>query len=126
MPQSPILNQRSDRSGEERLFSRRRIRTLIIGAALAIVAGLIAVNLFTYLQYGGTMFDRYFEKKEKKSPMAGKLAFDKGTKYYIGIIRGEGHTSRQGDVYYIEQAGGSMIEVSRQNVEVRDPERIEK
>jgi hypothetical protein len=99
---------------------------LIIGAVLAIVAGLIAVNLFTYLQYGGTMFDRYFEKKEKKSPMAGKLAFDKGTKYYIGIIRGEGHTSRQGDVYYIEQAGGSMIEVSRENVEVRDPERIEK
>ena len=126
MPQSPIFNQRSDSSADERLFSPRRIRTLIIGAVLAIVAGLIAVNLFTYLQYGGTMFDRYFEKKEKKSPMAGKLAFDKGTKYYIGIIRGEGHTSRQGDVYYIEQAGGSMIEVSRENVEVRDPERIEK
>ena len=104
----------------ERLFSRRRIRTLIIGTALAIVAGLVAVNIFTYLQYGGTMFDRYFEQKEK-SPMAGKLAFDKGTKYYIGIIRGEGHTSRRGDVYYIEQAGGRMIDVSKKNVEVRDP-----
>lgn len=126
MPQSPPFNQHSDSSGEERLFSWRRIRMLIIGSALAIVAGLVAVNLFTYLQYGGTMFDRYFEKKEKKSPMAGKLAFDKGTKYYIGIIRGEGHTSRRGDVYYIEQAGGNMIEVSRENVEVRDPERIEK
>ncbi len=72
------------------------------------------------------MFDRYLEKKEKKSPMAGKLAFDKGTRYYIGVIRDEGHTSRRGNVYYIEQAGGNMIEVSKENVEVRDPGRIEK
>jgi len=111
---------------DERLFSWRRIKTLIIGTVFAVVAGLVAVNLFTYLQYGGTMFDRYFEKAEKKSPMAGKLAFDKGTKYYIGIIRGEGHTSRRGNVYFIEQAGGSMIEASKENVEVRDPEKIDK
>ena len=120
-----MSNLHADTSGEERLFSWRRIKTLIIGTALALVAGLLAVNLFTYFQYGGTMFDRYFEKKEKKSPMAGKLAFDKGTKYYIGIIRGEGHTSRRRDVYYIEQAGGNMIEVSKENVEVRDPGKID-
>lgn len=72
------------------------------------------------------MFDRYFQKKEPKSPMAGKLAFDKGTKYYIGIIRAEGHSQRQGNVYYIEQAGGTMIEVARVNVEVRDPEKSDK
>lgn len=113
-------------SGDERVFSWRRIRTLIIGAVFAFVAGLAAVNLFTYLQYGGTMFDRYFQAKEKKSPMAGKLAFDKGTKYYIGIIRGEGHTSRRGNVYFIEQAGGTMIDVSKETVEIRDPEKLDR
>lgn len=116
-----MLNRQSDSTGDERLFSWRRIRTLIIGTVLALVAGLVAVNTFTYFQYGGTMFDRYFEKEEKKSPMAGKLAFDKGTKHYIGIIRKEGYTSRRGNVYYIEQAGGTMIDVSKENVEVRDP-----
>lgn len=121
-----MFNRQQDDLGEERLFSWRRIRTLIIGAVFAIVAGLVAVNTFTYLQYGGTMFDRYFEKEEKKSPMAGKLAFDKGTKYYIGVIRGEGHTARRGNVYFIEQAGGNMIDVSKESVEVRDPEKTDK
>lgn len=121
-----MFNRKANDSGDERLFSWRRIKTLIVGTALAIVAGLVAVNTFTYFQYGGTMFDRYFEKKEKKSPMAGKLAFDKGTKYYIGVIRGEGHTARRGDVYFIEQAGGNMIDVSKENVEVREPEKIDK
>ena len=124
----PQINPDQDEEGadDDRLFSWRRIRTLIVGTLIAIVAGLILVNSFTYFQYGGTMFDRYFEKKEKKSPMAGKLAFDKGTKYYIGVIRGEGHTPRRGNVYLIEQAGGTMIDVSKENVEVRDPEKIDK
>jgi len=113
-------------SYEERLFSGRRIRNLIFGTVIMVIGGLAAVNVFMYLQYGGTMFDRYFEKKEPKSPMAGKLAFDKGTKYYIGIIRGEGRSQRQGNVYYIEQAGGSMIEVAKVNVEVREPEKTDK
>jgi hypothetical protein len=109
----------------ERLFSRRRIRNLIIGIAIAGVLGFVAVNLFTYFQYGGTFFDRYFEKKEK-SAVAGKLAFDKGTKYYIGVIRGEGRSAKLGNVYYIEQAGGNWVEVSRENVEMRDPEKVDK
>lgn len=113
-------------SSDERLFSWRRIRNLLVGVVIVVIGGLVAVNVFTYLQYGGTMFDRYFEKKEPKSPMAGKLAFDKGTKYYIGIIRGEGRSQRQGNVYYIEQAGGTLIEVAKVNIEVRDPEKLEK
>src|SRR5438552_244266 len=113
-------------SYDEPLFSWRRIRNLLVGAVIIVIGGLVAVNLFTYLQYGGTMFDRYFEKKQQKSPMAGKLAFDKGTKYYIGIIRGEGRSSRRGNVYYIEQAGGNMIDVSKENVEVRESEKIDK
>lgn len=113
-------------SYDERLFSGRRIRNLIIGAVIVVIGGIAAVNVFMYLQYGGTMFDRYFEKKAPKSPMAGKLAFDKGTKYYIGIIRGQGRSQKQGNVYYIEQAGGTLIEVAMVNVEVRDPEKLEK
>lgn len=121
-----MFNPKEEGSDAERLFSWRRIRTMIIGTVLAAVVGLVLVNSYMYLQYGGTMFDRYFEKKGTKSPMAGKLAFDKGTKYYIGVIRDEGHSPRRGNVYYVEQAGGSMIEVSKENVEVRDPEKIDK
>jgi hypothetical protein len=121
-----MFNQNEVDSSDERLFSWRRIRTLIAGIVIVAVAGLVAVNLFTYMRYGGTMFDRYFEKNEQKSPMAGKLAFDKGTKFYIGIIRGEGHTAARGNVYFIEQPGGNMIDLSKENVEVREPERIDK
>jgi hypothetical protein len=121
-----MFNLKDDESNSERLFSWRRIRTLILGAVTAVVIGLLLVNTYTYLQYGGTMFDRFFEKKDQKSPMAGKLAFDKGTKYYLGIIRGEGRSPRRGNVYFIEQAGGTMIEVTKENIEVRDPERIDK
>jgi hypothetical protein len=120
-----MFNPQEEGPGEERLFSWRRIRTMIIGTVLAAVVGLVLVNAYMHVQYGGTMFDRFF-KKDTKSPMAGKLAFDKGTKYYIGIIRDEGHSPRRGNVYYVEQAGGSMIEVSKENVEVRDPEKIDK
>jgi len=108
------------------LFSRRPIVTLIIGTVFAVVLGLVAVNTFMYLQYSGTMFDRFFQKKEAKSPAAGKLAFSKGTAYYIGVIRSEGHSSRQGDVYYIEQPGGSLIEVAKTNVDVRDAAKSDK
>ena len=116
-----IFDPKGQDPREARLFSGRRVRTVILGSACAAILGLMLVNAFMYLQYGGTMFDRFFVKEEKKSPVAGKLAFDKGTKYYIGIIRREGHTARLGDVYYVEQAGGGMIEVSKANVEVRDP-----
>ena len=123
---SPQGSPQERSSYDERLFSGRRVRNLIFGTLIAVVGGLVAVNVFMYLQYGGTMFDRYFAKKEPKSPMSGKLAFDKGTKYYIGIIRAEGRSQRQGNVYYIEQAGGMMIEVAKVNVEVRDPEKSDK
>ena len=117
-------NQTERETTAERLFSWRRVRTLIIGSALAIVVGLVVANLFTYFQYGGTMFDRFIDKKENKSPKAGKFAFDKGTKYYIGIIRGEGRTPRRGNVYFIEQAGGNMVDVPRENVEIREPDKV--
>src|SRR5215470_3780596 len=120
-----MFNGTDDDQSKEAVFSLRRIRTLVIGIVIAGVLGFLAVNLFTYLQYGGTFFDRYFEKKEQ-SAVAGKLAFDKSTKYYIGVIRGEGRTAKRGNVYYVEQAGGTFVEVSKENVEVRDPEKIDK
>jgi hypothetical protein len=109
-------------AGEEKLFSRRRIKNIILGVIVAFVVGLVLANTFTYVQYGGTMFDKYF-KKEKKSPAAGKFAYAKGTNDYVGIIRGEGTSPSKGKVYYVEQAGGSMAEFRKDLIEVREPEK---
>lgn len=106
----------------ESLFSGRRIKIMIIGAVLALVLGLALANLYTYTQYGGTMFDKYLGRNEKKpSPAAGKFAYAKGTGNYIGIIKDEGNSSKRGAVYYIEQPGGQMMEASKDKVEVREP-----
>lgn len=105
----------------EPLFSRRRIKIMLIGAVLAMVFGLALANLYTYTQYGGTMFDSYFAKDEKPSPAVGKFAYAKGTGNYIGIIKGEGTSAKRGAVYYIEQAGGQMMEAAKDKVEVREP-----
>ncbi len=105
----------------EPLFSWRRIKIMIIGAILAIVVGLALANLYTYTQYGGTMFDSYFGDDKKQSPVVGKFAYAKGTGDYIGIIKGEGNSPRRGQVYYVEQPGGQMMEASKDKVEVREP-----
>ena len=105
----------------EPLFSRRRLKIMIIGTLLAIVFGVGLANLYTYTQYGGTMFDRYFAGEKKQSPAVGKFAYAKGTGDYIGIIKGEGNSPRRGPVYYIEQAGGQMMEAAKEKVEVREP-----
>ena len=109
-------------AGEEKLFSKRRVKNIVLGVIAAFVVGLILANTFTYVQYGGTMFDKYF-KKEKKSPAAGKFAYAKGTGDYVGIIRDEGTSPTKGKVYYIEQAGGSMAEFRKDLIEVREPEK---
>lgn len=109
-------------TGEEKVFSKRRVKNIILGVIAAFVVGLILANTFTYVQYGGTMFDKYF-KKEQKSPAAGKFAYAKGTGDYVGIIRAEGTSPTKGKVYYIEQAGGSMAEFRKDVIEVREPEK---
>ena len=101
----------------------QRIKVPVIGSLLALALGFVLVNVFTYVQYGGTLFDSMLGREEKVSPDVGKFAYDKGTKYYIGIIKGEGNSPRRGKVYYIEQAGGVLIEVAKDRVEVREPER---
>ncbi|MEW6126663.1 MAG: hypothetical protein AB1757_06455 [Acidobacteriota bacterium] len=111
----------SEQEVEKSLF-RQRIKTIIIGSLLAVVLGLVIVNTFTYFQYGGTMFDRFFEKKseDKTSPDAGRFAYAKGTGDYLGIIRSEGRHPSRGWVYYIEQPGGQLMATAKEKVEVRD------
>ena len=103
---------------EERLFWPR-LKTLLVGSLVAVVAGLLIVNTYTYYQYGGTMFDRFL-KAEKKNPNIGKFAYARGTGDYVGIIKGEGTSPRRGAVFYIEQAGGQMLEVAKERIEVSD------
>jgi hypothetical protein len=101
----------------------QRIKVPVIGSIIVLVIGFILVNAFTYVQYGGTLFDSMFEREQSASPDAGKFAYDKGTGYYIGIIKGEGNSPRRGRVYYIEQPGGVMIEVAKDKIEAREPGR---
>ena len=113
-------DSQEDVGGEERFLSRRRIVTVILGSIAALVIGVLAVSLYTYTQYGGTPFDRFIGREKKENPLIGKRAFDKYLNTYIGVIRGEGKSVRRGEVYYIEQAGGQMIEVTKDRVETRE------
>jgi hypothetical protein len=105
----------------EPLFSKRRVRNLIIGSVVAMIVGLGLANLYTYTQYGGTMFDKYLRKDKPQSAVVGKFAYAKGRGDYLGIIKGEGNSPRRGEVYYIEQPGGQMMEVAKDKIEVREP-----
>jgi hypothetical protein len=117
------MNEPEDENetGEERLFSWRRLKIMILGSILAVVIGLVLASLYTYTQYGGTPFDSLLGRNAAESPDLGKLAYTKGTDFFIGVVKGEGINSRRVPVYYIEQAGGQMIEVSKERVEVRPP-----
>ncbi|HEY6329836.1 MAG TPA: hypothetical protein VI756_10910 [Blastocatellia bacterium] len=108
-----------DDPGEERAFSARRIRNLVIGAIAALIAGLIVAFAYTSIEYGGSPLDRLFGSK-KVNPDIGKLAYDKNTHYFIGVIKSEGYSvKRSAPVYYIERAGGETIEYPKALVDVR-------
>jgi len=109
-----------DAGAEERFLSWRRVRTVIVGSIAVIVIGVLAVSLYTYTQYGGTPFDRFIGREKKVNPAVGKRAFDKYLNTYIGVIKGEGKNVRRGEVFYIEQAGGQLIEVTKERVEIRE------
>ena len=115
-----MLEQQED-AGEERLFSWRRIRVAVLGSIGAVVLGSVLVSLYTYTQWGGTPFDNLLGIKKAESPDIGKQAYTKGTDFFIGVIKGEAVNTRRIKVYYIEQAGGQMIEVAKERVEIRDP-----
>ncbi len=120
-----MFNQSDNGNGyeEERFFSWYRIKTFLIGSVAVVVLGLLLVSFYTYFQYGGTPFDSLFGKGEKQSEAAGKLAFDKRNDKFIGVIRGEGHSVRLGAVYYVEKAAGQLIEVEKDSVIVREPQK---
>ena len=118
-----MLNQSKQEAetSQERLFSWRRIKIAILGSIVAVVLGAVLASLYTYSQYGGTPFDGLLGRSKEESADLGKLAYTKGTDFFIGVVKGEGVNSRRVPVYYIEQAGGQMIEVAKERVEVRAP-----
>jgi hypothetical protein len=101
---------------EERLFSRHRIKIVILGSLAAIVLGLVLSSLIT----GVSPIETLFGRRKVESPDLGKQAYTKGTDPFIGIIKGEG-IDKDRKVYYIEQAGGQISVVAKERVEVREP-----
>jgi hypothetical protein len=117
-----MFNSSETEQQVEKALVKQRIKTVIIGSIVAIILGLVVVNTYTYFQYGGTMFDRFFEGKEQEtnSPDAGKFAYGKSTGDYMGIIRGEKKSPGRGQLYLIEQPGGQLMEISKERIEVRE------
>lgn len=98
----------------------RRVKITLIGAVIALVAGVLLSFIYTSARYGGTPLDSLFGKR-RGSAVAGKLAYDKNTHLFIGIIKSEGYSvKRATQVYYIERAGGELIELPKSLVEARD------
>jgi hypothetical protein len=94
---------------------------LIIGTVIALFAGLLIAFSYSAIQYGGNPLDSLFGRSEQKSPHAGKRAFEKTSNTYVGIIRGEGFSARYNQpVFYIERAGGQMIEIPKDSITVRE------
>jgi hypothetical protein len=99
-----------------------RIKVLVMGAFIALAAGIVISSLYSYLQYGASPLD-FILRRTPKSPSAGKLAYDKSTNIFLGIIKSEGYSTRRAaQVFYIERAGGQVIEVLKNNVVVREAE----
>ena len=80
-------HQDEDEDGQERLFSWRRIKITILGSLAAVVLGLVVASLYTYSQYGGTPFDGLLGRGKSESPDVGKLAYTKGTDFFIGVSK---------------------------------------
>jgi hypothetical protein len=98
----------------------RRVKVTVIGALIALAAGIVLSSIYTSIRYGGSPLDSIFGKK-RGSPSAGKLAYDRNTNSFVGIIKSEGYSvKRATQVYYIERAGGELIELPKSLIEVRD------
>jgi hypothetical protein len=98
----------------------RRVKITLVGAIIAVVAGIALGSIYTSIRYGGSPLDNFLGKK-RGSPVAGKLAYDRNSNLFIGIIKSEGYSvKRATQVYYIERAGGELIEVPKSLVEARD------
>jgi hypothetical protein len=98
----------------------RRVKVTLAGAVIALVAGLALSVIYTSIRYGGSPLDKLFGRN-RGSPVAGKLAYDRNSNVFIGIIKSEGYSvKRATQVYYIERAGGELIELPKTLVEARD------
>ena len=98
----------------------RRVKVTVVGTLIALIAGLAISFAYTSIYYGGTPLDNLFGKK-RGSADAGKLAYDKNTHTFIGIIKSEGYSIRRAtQVYYVERPGGELIELPKSLIEARD------
>lgn len=98
----------------------RRVKVTLIGALIALIAGITLSFVYTSVRYGGSPLDGLFGRK-RASAVAGKLAYDRNTHLFIGIIKSEGYSvKRATQVYYIERSGGEVIELPKSLVEARD------
>ena len=99
-----------------------RIKTALIGSVAVIVIGSLLMSFYTYYRYGGTPFDGLLGRKRDESKDVGKLAYDKRTGVFIGIIKGEGYSKVYGSkVYYIERTAGQWHEYPKDMIEAREP-----
>jgi hypothetical protein len=98
-----------------------RLKLILLGSAAAIVLGIVISLVYTSSRYGDSVVDQLFRGEKAASPNAGKNAYDKRSNAFLGVIRSEGYsTRRRTNVYYIEGAGGNVIEVPRDLVIVRE------
>ena len=99
-----------------------RVKIAVVGTLVSLLAGAVLFFVIFTVRYGQTPFGHMFGGGRNENREAGKLAYDKSSKVFLGIIRSEGHSVERGaDVFYIERAGGSLIEVRKDRVEVREP-----
>lgn|SRR5437868_2755471 len=100
---------------------RSRIKVVLIGAIGSLLIGAILFFTIFAVRYGQNPFGVMFGGRQENK-YAGKLAYDKGSNTFVGVIKSEGYSVRKGGtVFYIERAGGMLIEVRKDLIEVREP-----
>ncbi len=101
--------------------TRRRVKIVVLGILASVLAGAVLFFVFFTVRYEQSPFGRIFGgQKENKD--AGKLAYDKASKAFLGVIKSEGYSARRGgEVFYVERAGGLLMEVRKDLVDVREP-----
>ena len=111
----------NEESKSESSETGRRVRIVVVGALASLLAGAVLFFIFFTVRYGQSPFGRIFGG-QTENRYADKLAYDKASKVFVGVIKSEGYSARRGgEVFYVERAGGLLIEIRKDLVEVREP-----
>lgn len=114
-------NHKDGQEPEGRVSVRRWILITIGGVVAALALGFLISYVYTSTKYGGNQKDDVLSGR-KQSPSAGKAAYDRKTHLFLGIIKSEGYSPRRGtQVYYVQRAGGDLIEVPKDLIDVGQP-----